>query len=259
MLLTVDSDIHDHDQLPQAAAREQYTQDVPHEIFTNLISSPTVPNLVEVHSDDDSESDFWSPGYGVQDPNSSLPTLLPQPTPRTPFKSPTEPISPRPSSVPPHDQGSPVVESHARSQSETIPLRHLRRRPMLVDDLPSLHQLSTLIESRNTGKVGVSARSPVEPVDAFSRLQSPVLRTGRMRALTFPRDDQLHSSERTPFYGSKYTKLDSPRFLLPSYNEDDLVLNYDGSVKAATLSALIERLTLGWLSASMFSCLKSMY
>ena len=183
---------------------------------------------------------------------------LPVPTGRTIFgsaHSPT-PISPRPVSVPIND--TPGDGLHHRSRSETLPAiagtRHLRRRPMLLDDRSHLSRLSTLIESNNVTEIENFSKSPIvtESFDAFHRiaLQSPALRTGQMKTPTrenlppLPSTTFLPASPKT----GKQTRTASTWFLRPTYDEDDISLNYDGTVKAGTLPALVERLTLDYLS-----------
>lgn len=175
---------------------------------------------------------------------------------------PDKPVSPRPFSVhdlepkaPPHNYHH---TEHTRSQSEssTTPPRHLRRRPLLLDDTSSLSRLSTLIESQNTAEVDVFAHSPLESVDAFSRLavKSPFLQSqpasARTPRPTLLRRDGSNSGRVSPATGRSVSpRLDPSWFVRPSYDDDDMKLDYDGTVKAATLPALIERLTLDYLSA----------
>lgn len=142
---------------------------------------------------------------------------------------------------------------HSRSYSDTSsPHRHLRRRPLLLDDSSSLSRLSTLIESHNTAELDVFAHSPLESVDAFSRLalKSPLPQeaTTRMRPLML-RTNGVSSDRMSP----ALSPIPSPRlasswFMRPSYDEDDMKLDYDGTVKAATMPAIVERLTLDYLS-----------
>jgi len=63
--------------------------------------------------------------------------------------------------------------------------------------------------------------------------------------LMFPKDPQLQSSEMVQT--TTIPKLASPRHLRSSYGDDDIILDRDGTVKAATLSALVKRLTLDHL------------
>ena len=185
-------------------------------------------------------------------------TPLPVPTARTIFYSTNSPIpvSPRPFSVPANDIPGDV--HHHRSRSETLPTmlgnRHLRRRPMLLDDRSHLSRLSTLIESNNVSEIDNFSKSPVvtESFDAFHRvaLQSPALRTGRIKTPIRETMQPLPSATFSPASGQtgKKNRTASTWFLRPTYDDDDITLDYDGTVKAGTLPALIERLTLDYLS-----------
>lgn len=117
---------------------------------------------------------------------------------------------------------------------------------MLLDDRSHLSRLSTLIESNNVTEIDNFSKSPIvtESFDAFHRLalQSPALRTGRIRTPvgeTFP-----SASPQT----GKRNRTASAWFLRPTYDDDDINLDYDGTIKAGTLPALVERLTLDYLS-----------
>ena len=91
-----------------------------------------------------------------------------------------------------------------------------------------------------------------ESFDAFHRvaLQSPALRTGRVK--TPIRENMLPPPSVTFPSASgracKKNRAASTWFLRPTYDDDDISLDYDGTVKAGTLPALVERLTLDYLS-----------
>jgi len=185
-------------------------------------------------------------------------TPLPVPT-RTMFgtaRSPM-PVSPRHFSVPASELAG--DSHHQRSRSETLPdipgTRNLRRRPMLLDDRSHLSRLSTLIESNNVSGIENFSKSPVvtESFDAFHRvaLQSPALRTGRTKTPiretmgSFPSATLSSASS----LAGRRDRAASTWFLRPTYEDDDIDLDYDGTVIAGTLPALMERLTLDYLSA----------
>jgi len=125
---------------------------------------------------------------------------------------------------------------------------------MLLDDRSHLSRLSTLIESNNVTEIENFSKSPIvtESFDAFHRvaLQSPALRTGRVKTPTKETIPPLPSATFPLALGKtgKKTRTASTWFLRPTYNDDDINLDYDGTVKAGTLPALVERLTLDFLS-----------
>lgn len=128
---------------------------------------------------------------------------------------------------------------------------------MLLDDRSHLSRLSTLIESNDVREIDNFSKSPIVTgsFDAFHRvaLQSPALRTGRVKTPNreylpplppLPSATSLSASGRT----GKRDRAGSNWFLRPTYDDDDINLDYDGTVTAGTLPALIERLTLDYLS-----------
>jgi son of sevenless-like protein len=124
---------------------------------------------------------------------------------------------------------------------------------MLLDDRSHLSRLSTLIESNDVTEIENFSKSPLvtESFDAFHRvaLQSPPLRTGRVK--TPNRETMLPLPSASRQAGQKNRTV-STWFLRPTYGDDDINLNCDGTVKDGTLPALVERLTLDYLS--MFAC-----
>jgi len=234
---------------------------------------PPLPTVFEPY--DESGNDPHGEGQSIGSASSvTSATLWPSPdsspkvppSPTTPLPVPTRtmfgtghspiPVSPRPFSVPANDL--PGDSHHQRSRSETLPpiagTRHLRRRPMLLDDRSHLSRLSTLIESNNVTGIENFSKSPIvtESFDAFHRvsLQSPALRTGRMktpsRETVGPLPSATSSSASTQV--ARRDRAASAWFLRPTYDDDDIDLDYDGTVVAGTLSALMERLTLDYLS-----------
>ena len=125
---------------------------------------------------------------------------------------------------------------------------------MLLDDRSHLSRLSTLIESNNVTEIDNFSKSPVvtESFDAFHRvaLQSPALRTGRVKTPIKETTQPFPCSSASP-ETCKKSRTVPTWFLRPTYDDDDINLDYDGTVKAGTLPALVERLTLDYLS--MFS------
>lgn len=236
---------------------------------------PSPPPVVKLHHESESGPDgegqiINSPSLATSptlwpppDPSPRVPpsptTPLPVPTARTMFGSAHSPIpiSPRPLSAPLNND-HPADPRHQRSRSETLPptpgLRHLRRRPMLLDDRSHLSRLSTLIESNDVTEIENFSRSPVvtDSFDAFHRvaLQSPALRTGRVKT---PIREAMSPSPSAPLPSAsgqicRKNRTAPSWFLRPTYDDDDISLDYDGTVKAGTLPALVERLTLDYLS-----------
>lgn len=235
---------------------------------------PPLPTVIEPYdeSGNDPHGEGGSIGSASSVTSATLwpsPDLSPKvpPSPTTPLPVPTRtifgaahspmPVSPRPFSARPSDLPG-DSHHHQRSRSETLPAipgtRHLRRRPMLLDDRSHLSRLSTLIESNNVTGIENFSRSPVvtESFDAFHRvaLQSPALRTGRTK--TPNRETMGPPPSATLSSASSQTgrrdRVASTWFLRPTYGDDDIDLDYDGTVIAGTLSALMERLTLDYLS-----------
>ena len=128
---------------------------------------------------------------------------------------------------------------------------------MLLDDRSHLSRLSTLIESNDVTEIDNFSKSPIVTgsFDAFHRvaLQSPALRTGRVKT---PGRETLQPFPSATFPTSSVqagkNRNASTWFLRPTYDDDDVNLDYDGTVKAGTLPALVERLTLDYLS--VFTC-----
>lgn len=68
-------------------------------------------------------------------------------------------------------------------------------------------------------------------------------RADKVRQLTGDDDAQA-------FHNAKLAQARLPWYLQPSYSADEIKLEYDGSVRAGTLAALVERLTVDPLSKS---------
>lgn len=260
--------------LASPASRVSFTKRDSWVAFGKKSPPSSLPIVIEPHdesSDPGAEGEFADPTSSVTSASlwpspGSSPKVPPSPT--TPLTIPTErtfglvpsqtPISPRPFSVLASD--FPVESHHQRSRSETLPAppgsRHLRRRPMLLDDRSHLSRLSTLIESNNVTEIDNFSKSPVvtEAFDAFHRvaLQSPALRTGRVKTPNWEPVPPFPSATFPSTSGQvcKRNRTASAWFLRPMYDDDDIGLDHDGTVKAGTLPALVERLTLDYLKSS---------
>ena len=175
---------------------------------------------------------------------------------------PTQPLHIQRHSTP--SRSSPALaegSDHLRSHSDPIsPVvhRHLRRRPVLIDDRPSLNRLTTLFETGNAAEVDIIVNSPVSgsPLTGIPFLTSPgsadsseTLTPGNRSCTpkqSLPKSPLAPRPILTPVrQDSRETKLrQSPLRISPVESESELLLAEDGSVVAGTLPALIERLTL---------------
>ncbi|KAM5536010.1 hypothetical protein V8D89_010268 [Ganoderma adspersum] len=130
---------------------------------------------------------------------------------------------------------------HQRSHSESAKPssnRHLRRRPLLIDDQSSLHRLTTLFESHNLEELDHLIASPVaaESFDAFTRPNKVASnRSDKVRQIT-------GEDEAQAFHDAKLSQ--GIWYLRPTYGaEHEIQISQDGTVSAGTLRALVERLT----------------
>ena len=154
-------------------------------------------------------------------------------------------------------EGSDHTRSHSDPVSPVVH-RHLRRRPVLIDDRPSLNRLTTLFEHGNAADVDIIVNSPVSgsPLTGIPFLTSPgssdssETLTPNNRSWTpkqsLPKSPLVPRPIPTPVrQDSRDAKLrQSPLRISPVEDESELLLAEDGSVVAGTLPALIERLTL---------------
>lgn len=145
--------------------------------------------------------------------------------------------------------GEPPQSDHQRTRSEIgkppTTRRHLRRRPLLIDDQSSLNRLTTLFEAHNLEELDNLISSPVvaESFDAFTRTnnRTKVTRVDKVRQITG--DDEAQA-----FHDAQVVQ--GTWYLRPLYGEDEVQTLPDGTVTAGTLRALVERLTLEFPSAS---------
>ncbi|KAI0962330.1 hypothetical protein AcW1_001177 [Taiwanofungus camphoratus] len=132
---------------------------------------------------------------------------------------------------------APIVSDHSRSYSEPgspAISRHLRRRPVLIDDRGSLSRLSTLFETNNIEELDSLIGSPViaGSFDAFSRKGGASTKwTDGCEAA--PRDHEVPVLQPTPLLLSTRS----------SYGEHELQTQPGGSVAAGSLRALLDKLT----------------
>ncbi|KAH9858290.1 ras GEF [Lenzites betulinus] len=162
----------------------------------------------------------------------------PPPTGESPMPStPRTPSRRRSLSLP---SGETTPSEHQRSRSESAKpavVRHLRRRPLLIDDQSSLNRLTTLFEAHNVEELDYLISSPIvaESFDAFTRTtKAAASRPDKVKRITG--DDEAQA-----FHDAQLVQ--GTWYLRPMYGEDELQLEADGSVSAGTLRALVERLT----------------
>ncbi|KAI0068002.1 ras GEF [Artomyces pyxidatus] len=169
------------------------------------------------------------------------------------------PASPAPTvAVPTAEEADTKFGAHNRSLSNgaiSPTDRSLRRRPVLLDDHSSLQRLSSLIQTHNldqlrslaspsTGSPLVDSpapRTPISPLNPTPRSQAS--RLGKIKQLTGDDDAQA-------FHNAKLAQANLPWYLRPKYGDDEIKLDYDGTVKAGTLPALVERLVIDPLRMS---------
>ena len=163
---------------------------------------------------------------------SSVPERLRRPSLQT--KIPPAPSQPSPSAASPR---SPLNRSRSES-SPTALTRSGRRRPMTTTNFKSLSSLSVLLDSpqSETEELPQLERDTTAP--SLSPTQK---RSDKIRKLTGDDDAQA-------FHNARVAQANLPWYLKPSYTADDIKMEYDGSVRAGTLPALVERLTADSLS-----------
>ncbi len=94
------------------------------------------------------------------------------------------------------------------------------------------------------GQVDLLASSPVvtKDMDAFSRVsRGHTPRLDKIKQITG--DDEAQA-----FHNAKVAQSSLPWFLRPDHGDDEIKVEFDGTVAAGTLPALVERLTIEPLS-----------
>jgi hypothetical protein len=109
----------------------------------------------------------------------------------------------------------------------------------MLSDSTSLTTLSGLIDS-STPPLEVDLPDLYRSIDVET-VRSPGRRSDKIKQLTGDDDAQA-------FHNARLAQASLPWFLRPSYTNDEIKMEYDGSVRAGTLSALVERLTVDPLS-----------
>ncbi|KAI0050629.1 ras GEF [Auriscalpium vulgare] len=173
--------------------------------------------------------------------------LYPAPDPKGLFRlDKALPASPCPTSAAPNpEESESKLGIHNRSQSSgaiSPQDRSRRRRPVLLDDHSSLQRLSSLIQTHNLEQLSAIA-SPVTATP-LSPVAPPITaRAGKIKQLLGDDDAQA-------FHNAKRAQANLPWYLRAKHGDDEIKLDYDGTVKAGTLSALVERLVIDPLRMS---------
>jgi len=130
----------------------------------------------------------------------------------------------------------PQSPTPTKSPATVIFSRQFRRRPVLIDDSTSLSRLSTLFETSNVAEVDFLANSPVvaESIDAYSR----VARASVDKVKQITGDDDAQA-----LYSAKVAQSALPWYLKPDHGDNEIRVEYDGTISSGTLPALVERLT----------------
>ncbi|KAH9065896.1 ras GEF [Lactarius vividus] len=134
-----------------------------------------------------------------------------------------------------------------RSSSGGAIDRSRRRRPVLLDDQSSLLRLSTIIRARTSDQlsdlVGPPKTSLPPSPSAPTFLPYAHPRPGKVLQLTG--DDSAQA-----FHNAKQAQANLPWYLKHQHGEEEIKLEFDGTVKAGTLPALVERLVVDPLRVS---------
>ncbi|KAH9004185.1 ras GEF [Lactarius hatsudake] len=134
-----------------------------------------------------------------------------------------------------------------RSSSGGAIDRSRRRRPVLLDDQSSLLRLSTILRAQSSDQLSDLVGLPKTPLPP-SPLASTFLpyahpRPGKVLQLTG--DDSAQA-----FHNAKQAQANLPWYLKHQHGEEEIKLEFDGTVKAGTLPALVERLVVDPLRVS---------
>ncbi|KAI0783386.1 ras guanine nucleotide exchange factor domain-containing protein [Abortiporus biennis] len=222
-------------------------RDIPKDVTWSALSPSSAIGVDEI--EEEQVLDMPPPSLKPYPPSPSTP--MPQP----PTQPPTQPqinehcrnglrsVPVRSNSTPLPQTSSPSSSpSRSRSDSANVLVnRHLRRRPVLIDNNSSLSRLSTLFESSNVEEIDFLARSPVvaESIDAYSRARNQSPRKDALKHIDNSQSSPVNNAPDSPI----------PSYLRPDFTDKDIKLDSDGVVVAGTLPALVERLTLNPLNS----------
>lgn len=144
---------------------------------------------------------------------------------------------------------SPARATLIRSRSDSSHMataggRSARRRPIMLSDRTSLSTLSLYIDSNGPPAADSDLSDLYGSYDVDPVRSPSSRRSNKIKQLTGDDDAQA-------FHNARLAQAALPWFLKPSYTRDDIKMEYNGSVRAGTVPALVERLTVDPLS--MFS------
>ncbi|TDL26433.1 ras GEF [Rickenella mellea] len=185
------------------------------------------------------------------------PLMINKPTPPTPaVKNPPTPASPA---------KRPLL---SRSRSDSAPSllannRLSRRRPIMLDDHSSLSNLSSYIDSDSPTAAQLTTPDLYKSFESPEGLRSPSSVLKSPSSLKSHRSDKVKQltgdDDAQAFHNAKLAQASLPWYLRPSYSAEDIKLEYDGGVRAGTLTALIERLTVDPLTFSQETALRHVF
>jgi son of sevenless-like protein len=183
---------------------------------TDLVPSQWFPSS-RSPSDSSLDSNDDKPAYPRYPPTPSTPTPQPPIAKTAPLciNKPTPP-TPLPSSS---FEAPELIRSQSESAAQT---RSLRRRPIIFDDRGSPGPLSALMENSNIH-------------GSFESTRKIAIQNARSEKC--PAEDDL------TFFNMRIALTHLPWYLRPPYTFDQLKVGTDGTVKAGTLFALMEKLT----------------
>ena len=213
---------------------------IPNDVSSSTVNSPLVVL----------DEDPFSQGQVLSIPDTARIRAACPPSPSTPMPKPPLRVSlnsgPRSAPIRSSMSAFPQSPTPTKSPATALFSRQFRRRPVLIDDSTSLSRLSTLFETSNVAEVDFLANSPVvaESIDAYSR----VARASVDKVKQITGDDDAQA-----LYSARVAHNALPWFLKPEHSDSDIKVEYDGTVTAGTLSALVERLTVEHYS-KLFNC-----
>jgi son of sevenless-like protein len=112
-----------------------------------------------------------------------------------------------------------------------------------VDDKASLSRLSTLIENNNMAEIEMlDSSTSVRPSEAFAKL--PVAKTREKIKQLTGSDDAL------AFHLAMQAQ--AVWYLRPRYPPDQIITDNEGNIRAGTLQALVEKLTVDRMSKFLY-------
>jgi son of sevenless-like protein len=126
--------------------------------------------------------------------------------------------------------------------------RSHRRRPLLIKNSVSLNQLSGLLELRSPHEIDLVMIPGLNGFgDGFDTIvaNSRADRINKIKAI---------DNEALTLFNERIAQSHLPWYLRPKYTHDDIKFGNDSNVKAGTLTALIERLTVEPLSMLCSIC-----